>query len=116
VIREALARSGKAGIGQVVIGGRELLVAVAPLGKGLVLQIIRYASELKPAERFFSEIPDLPVETEMVEIAGQIIERKSSAFEPGSFRDRYGVALKELVAEKAKGVRITATPAAPESA
>lgn len=116
VIREALARAGKAGIGQVVIGGREHLVAVAPLDKGLVLQIIRYGSELKPAERFFGEIPDLPVESEMVEIAGQIIERKSTAFEPGGFRDRYAVALKELVDEKAKGVRITATPAAPEGA
>ena len=52
----------------------------------------------------------------MVEIAGQIIERKSAAFEPGNFRDRYAVALKELVEEKAKGVRITASPAAPQSA
>ena len=111
VIREALA--GKAGIGQVVIGGREHLVTVAPLGKGLVLEIIRYGSELKPAERFFDEIPVVAVETEMVEIAGQIIERKSTGFEPGGFRDRYAVALKELVDEKAKGMRITAAPTEP---
>jgi DNA end-binding protein Ku len=52
VIRDALAEAGKAGIGQVVIGGREHLVALAPLGKGLVLEIIRYGSELKPAEKF----------------------------------------------------------------
>lgn len=116
VIREALEQAGKAGIGQVVIGGREHLVAVAPLGKGLVLEMIRYGSELKPAERFFDEIPELAVEPEMVEIAGQIIERKSAAFDPAAFRDRYADALKELVNEKAKGARIAAPPAAPEGA
>jgi DNA end-binding protein Ku len=116
VIREALAQAGKAGIGQVVIGGREHLVAVAPLGKGLVLEIIRYGSELKPAEKFFGEIPDLAIEPELVEIAGQIIERKSASFEAVRFHDRYATALKELVAEKAKGATISAAPEARESA
>lgn len=51
-----------------------------------------------------------------VGIAGQIIERKSAAFEVGRFHDRYATALKEMVAEKAKGATISASPAVPQSA
>jgi DNA end-binding protein Ku len=40
VIREALQRMGKLGIGQVTMSGREHLVAVGPIGKGLGMQIL----------------------------------------------------------------------------
>jgi DNA end-binding protein Ku len=112
VIREALARSGKAGIGQLVVGGREHLVAVTPVGRGLVMEILRYGAEVKPAEAFFDEVPEGDVDPEMVEIASQIVERKSAAFDPHAFRDRYATALRELVQEKAKGRPIEA-PAGP---
>ncbi len=112
VIREALARSGKAGIGQLVVGGREHLVAVTPVGRGLVMEIIRYGSELKPAKAFFDHVPEGEADPEMVEIAGQIIERKAAAFNPDAFKDRYATALRELVQEKAKGQPIAA-PAGP---
>jgi DNA end-binding protein Ku len=112
VIREALARSAKAGIGQLVVGGREHLVAVTPVGRGLVMEILRYGAEVKPAEAFFDEVPEGDVDPEMVEIASQIVERKSAAFDPHAFRDRYATALRELVQEKAKGRPIEA-PAGP---
>ena len=112
VIREALARSGKAGIGQLVVGGREHLVAVTPVGRGLVMEILRYGAEVKPAEAFFDEVREGDVDPEMVEIASQIVERKSAAFDPHAFRDRYATALRELVQEKAKGRPIEA-PAGP---
>ena len=112
VIREALARGGKAGIGQLVVGGREHLVAVTPVGRGLVMEILRYGPEVKPAEAFFDEVPEGDVDPEMVEIASQIVERKSATFDPYAFRDRYATALRELVQEKAKGRPIEA-PAGP---
>ena len=112
VIREALARSGKAGIGQLVVGGREHLAAVTPVGRGLVMEIIRYGAEVKPAEAYFDHVPEGEVDPEMVEIASQIVERKSAAFDPHAFKDRYATALRELVQEKAKGQPIAA-PAGP---
>lgn len=113
VIREALARSGKAGVGQLVVGGREHLVAVTPVGRGLVMEILRYGAEVKPAEAFFDEVPEGKIDPEMVEIAGQIVERKSARFDPQAFTDRYATALRELVEEKAKGQPIAA-PAVPQ--
>jgi DNA end-binding protein Ku len=112
VIREALQRSAKAGVGQLVIGGREHLVAVTPLGRGLVMEIIRYGSEVKPAAAFFDVLPEHKIDPEMVDIAGQIIERKSARFDPHAFSDRYVTALRELVKDKSKGQPIEA-PAGP---
>jgi DNA end-binding protein Ku len=39
----------------------------------------------------------------MVEIVGAIIERRSGAFDPASFRDLYQDALRELIEAKTKG-------------
>jgi DNA end-binding protein Ku len=43
----------------------------------------------------------------MVAIAAANIERRSGAFEPASFRDRYQDALRELVEAKTKGLATT---------
>lgn len=108
VIREALKSSGKIGLGQLTIGGREHLIAVAPVGKGLVIEMLRYANELKPESAFFGSIPDLKLDREMIEIASQIVERKAASFEPKKYSDTYAVALKDLVARKSKGQKVSA--------
>jgi DNA end-binding protein Ku len=41
VIRDALRKTGKAGLAQLTIAGREWLVAVAPLQDGLVIEMLR---------------------------------------------------------------------------
>jgi DNA end-binding protein Ku len=45
VIRDALRKTGKVGLGQLTISGCEWLVAVAPLEDGLVMEMLRYADE-----------------------------------------------------------------------
>ena len=57
VIRDALRKTGKVGLGQVTIGGREWLIAVAPLEDGLVMEMLRYADELRKPEDYFDEVP-----------------------------------------------------------
>lgn len=113
VIREALKRAGKVGLGQVTIGGREHLVAVAPVGRGLVVEMLRYANELRPERSYFGEIPDIDLDEEMIELATQIINRKDSKFDPSKYQDTYAVALQELVTKKAKGQKITAPAVEP---
>jgi DNA end-binding protein Ku len=110
IIREALRESGKVAIGQVTMAGREHLVVVGPVGKGLVLNIIRYGDELRPAATYFDEIPEHKLEPDMMDMAVQLINRKSAPFNPDAFKDSYGVALRELVEEKAKGHKILSPP------
>jgi DNA end-binding protein Ku len=45
--RDALRKTNKVGLGLAVIGGRERLVAVAPPEDGLVMEMLRYAAELR---------------------------------------------------------------------
>ena len=108
VIREALKKTGKAGLAQLTIGGREWLVAITALGDGLLMEMLRYADELKEADQFFDEVPTGKPDKEMVDLAVELIERKAGKFKPEEFENHYHTALKELVDEKLKGLKIRA--------
>ncbi len=108
VIRDALRKTGKLGLAQVTIAGREWLVAIGPLQDGLVMELLRYADELREPADFFTEVPSENPQKEMVDLAVQLIEQKSKAFEPSAFRDRYQDALKALLQEKMKGHKVVA--------
>jgi DNA end-binding protein Ku len=56
VIREALRKTKKVGIGQITLAGREHLVAVAPLEQGLMMERLRYANEIKSSKSFFGDL------------------------------------------------------------
>jgi DNA end-binding protein Ku len=116
VIREALIRMGKLGIGQVTMSGREHLVAVGPIGKGLGMQILRYADEVRKADPFFEKVPSVKLDEEMVALATQLIQQKATdEWKPEKYRNHYVEAVRELIKEKAKGHVITTAeePAAP---
>jgi DNA end-binding protein Ku len=111
VIREALRKTGKVGLAQLTVSGREWLVAVAPLQDGLVMELLRYAEELRDPAEYFDEVPKAKPQKDMVDLAVQLIEKKSGAFDPTKFEDHYGTALKELVQEKLKGHTVVAREA-----
>jgi DNA end-binding protein Ku len=108
VIRDALRKTGKVGLGQVTIAGREWLVAVAPLENGLVMELLRYADELREPTEYFDEVPSAKPQKDMVELAVQLMQKKSGPFDPKKFENHYGIALKELVQEKMKGHTLVA--------
>jgi len=101
VISEAMTQKNRVGTGRVTISSRERLVLVEPRDGGLLMSTIRSADEVRPAE--FGPASKGEIDADMVAIAESIIERRSGAFDPTSFRDRYQDALRELVAEKTKG-------------
>ena len=106
VIRDALAKTDRIGLAQVTIGGREWLVAIAPMGDGLVMEMLRYFEELRDPADFFTEVPKEKPKKELIDLAVQLIEQKTSPFKPEVFRDHYQDALKELVQEKMRGRKI----------
>jgi DNA end-binding protein Ku len=109
VIREALRKTGKVGLGQVTVAGREWLIAVMPVDPdGLGMVMLRYADELRAPEQFFEDVPNEKPDKEMVDLAVELIERKSGTFKPEEFENHYHTALKELVDEKLKGHKIRA--------
>src|SRR6516225_11197752 len=78
VIRDALRKTGKVGLAQLTVSGREWLVAVAPLQDGLVMELLRYANELREPAEYFDEVPTAKPQKDMVDLAVQLIEKKSA--------------------------------------
>ncbi|ONF96109.1 non-homologous end joining protein Ku [Sphingomonas jeddahensis] len=102
VLREALKRTKKVGLGQLAMRGREYVVSLKPCGRGMVLETLRYADEVNRAQGYFRDIPDDKPDSELLELAEALIEKKSSAFDPQEFHDRYVDALKDLIERKRK--------------
>jgi len=105
VVRDALKQTGKAGIGQLAMRGQEYLVAVRPCGSGLLLETLHYEDEIRKTDPFFSSISKKTAEKDLLEVAKQLIERKSGPFDAGAFKDHYADAIRELVTRKAKGYK-----------
>ncbi|MDQ0316372.1 non-homologous end joining protein Ku [Amorphus orientalis] len=103
VLRDALRHTGKVGLGQFVMRGREYIAALKPCGSGLMVETLRFKDELHRASPYFSSLSDEESDEELLSFAEELIERKSAPFKADAFRDRYNEALKELVERKAKG-------------
>jgi len=110
VIREALRQSGKIAVGQVVINGQERIIAIRPLGAGLLGNALRYEDEIRKPEDFFGAIAADGVDEDELAMMDQIIARKTRAFDPGKFVDHYQAALRELIDEKLAGKLPAAAP------
>jgi DNA end-binding protein Ku len=102
VLREALRESGKIALGQLSVRGREQLVSLKPCGRGIVLETLRYADEVKKAQGFFREIPDSKPEPELLDLATTLIDKKTAPFKPEEFHDRYIEGLERLIEKKKK--------------
>ena len=94
VLREALKRSKKVGLGQLAMRGREYVVSLKPCGRGMVLETLRYADEVNKAQSYFRDIPDAAPDAELLDLAQTLIDKKTGAFHPDDFHDRYVDALK----------------------
>ncbi len=102
VLREALRRTKKVGLGQLAMRGREYIVSLKPCGRGLILETLRYADEVNKAQGYFRDIPDSKPDAELLDLAEALIDRKTAAFDPQEFHNRYVDALKELIERKRK--------------
>ena len=102
VLREALRKSKKVALGQLSVRGREKLVAIKPCGKGLLLETLRYADEVRAGQSFFDDIDEAKPKKELLDLANTLIEQKSAPFDASEFEDRYADALKKLIDKKAK--------------
>jgi DNA end-binding protein Ku len=100
-LRDSLKEAKKVGLGQITLAGKERIAAIRPCGKGLILETLRYANEVRRAGDAFREIPDkVPVSEEQVELAAELIKRKTARFDPAAFKDKYQEGLLEIINAK----------------
>lgn len=102
VVRDALRNSGKVGLGQLTMRGRESLCAIRPCGDGLLMETLHYEEDIRDAEPMFSGIEDDPADADLLQVATELIDRKTAPFDAGAFEDHYAAALRDLVERKVK--------------
>jgi DNA end-binding protein Ku len=102
VLRDALRQTKRVGLGQLSVRGREQLVSLKPCGRGLILEVLRYADEVHKAQSYFKDIPAKAGQEDLIELATTLIEKKTAPFKPEEFHDRYVDALHRLIEKKRK--------------
>jgi Ku protein, prokaryotic len=103
LLREAMKKSGKAGISKVVIRTREYLSAMFVREEALVLMLLRFPQEIKAASKL--DLPSSstkefqPGKREM-ELAEKLIDEMSGKWNPEDYHDEYREALMDFIDRK----------------
>jgi DNA end-binding protein Ku len=103
VIRETIRDMNMVAIGRVVLTSREHIIALEPLGEGLVGTLLRYPYEVRSENEYFDDIQDVKITKDMLDLAKHIVNQKSEDFEPEKFEDHYETALIDLINKKRAG-------------
>jgi DNA end-binding protein Ku len=113
VVRAALAKSKKAGLGKIAFSGREHILAITAApgatpeqAGGMMAYTLRYQEELRKPGEYFSDIKKVAIDDDSLDLAETLIKKRTAKFDPGKFTDGYEVALKELVEAKIKHLPI----------
>jgi len=113
LLREALRASKKIAIAKVVIKTREHLAAVKPQEKGLMLELMHFASELLDVDQFKLPAPAQPGKKEM-QMAQALIDSMSDEWKPEQYVDEYRAALEKVIEEKVEHGGTSALKAPPK--
>ncbi len=96
VIVAALRATGKAGIGQIALYGREQLCAVSAFHHGMLLETLRYVDELQDVPEIY-QIPPPKIKSDYLSMASQLIEQNTQPLDLSKYQDHYRSALLELI-------------------
>lgn len=111
LMRDALAHSGRVGIARVVLRSKEHLAAVKPVGKMLMLEMMRFAHEIVDPGSL--QLPDAAAPTgKEMDLARTLIDSMTDTFDPGRYKDEYHDKVLEVIQAKVAGVAPAAVPAA----
>jgi DNA end-binding protein Ku len=107
VLRDALQDSRRVALSRVVMARRERVVAIVPMGKGMICHTLHEPRELYDAKPLFDAIPAKATDAEMVRLAKQLIDRQIGKFAPDDTEDRYETRLRDVIDAKLRGEGIT---------
>jgi DNA end-binding protein Ku len=117
LLLEAMRRTGRVGVGKVVIRTKQYLAAVRPIDGVLALSTMRFADEVRTPE----EVGVMPsgrahATKREIELAEQIVEALSSDWKPEKYRDTYRERVLDFIEKKAKGKEVVVEAPEPEEA
>jgi DNA end-binding protein Ku len=103
VIRDAMRKVNKIGIGRFVVGGKEQLVALDVEGRGLLMTTLRSAAEVRGSDAYFEDIPNGAIDGKQLELAEELIKGRTAELDTSTFVDRYQEAMLGVIKAKVEG-------------
>jgi len=104
LLRDAMAKAGKAGIATVVIRTKQYLAALLPQDDALILNTLRYENELKSAKDL--DIPDRlkghKASAKELDMALTLINDMADEWKPEKYHDTYHEDLMQRIEQKIK--------------
>lgn len=104
LLRDTLAKSEQLALAQVVIHTRQHMAAVYAHDQALVVQLLRYASDLKtPEDAGVRDVPSVPRNSASKEfaMAEQLVNSMAMDWQPEAFTDTYRDDLMRLIESRA---------------
>ncbi len=115
LLREAIRNTGVVGVGKIVMRNTQHLVGIKAMGDALVLEIMRFATELVDADDY--HFPDAAeVRPQELQMAEQLVHNLASDFAPEKYTDEYRANLMKIVRAKMQGKAVKAAGATAQGA
>ncbi|HEX7963129.1 MAG TPA: Ku protein [Candidatus Saccharimonadales bacterium] len=112
LLRGALQKSGKLALAKFVLHEREHVAALKPVGRALVLNQMRFPTDLREAgELHFPTDKDLSAKE--LDMALKLVKQETKSFIAEDLHDTYTEELEEMIKEKTKGKKPAKHKSAP---
>jgi DNA end-binding protein Ku len=103
LLQETMRRTGKVGIARVVISTRQHLAALTPTDGGLVLELLRWADEVRDTAGLpLPAASDTKISDRELKMAEQLVGELEDDWKPDAYHDEFRDKLQQLVDEKVK--------------
>jgi DNA end-binding protein Ku len=115
LLRDALAKTNRAGIASFVMRSKEYLAAIRADGKVLVLETMFFVDEIRDPAKEIGKLPAKSGAGKQLSMAVDLVEAMSGTWRPASYKDSYTERVKKLVATKRKGEEVVYNEEEPEA-
>jgi DNA end-binding protein Ku len=112
----ALRDTQMAAVGKFVLWGKENLCLVRPLDGALVLELLYYAEDIRPAKEIVEAVGDTDVKDAELAMARQLVESLAGTFDPEDYANEYRGELRAMLEAKLAGQEIVQPEPLPEAA
>ncbi len=119
LLRESLKKTKRMGIAKVVLRSKQYLCAVAAQGDALIMNILRFAHELRDLSEFefpTGSMEEYKITDREMDMSKRLVDAMTSEWEPKKYKDDYYDKMMDYIRHKAEEGDMAAPPAAEKPA
>jgi DNA end-binding protein Ku len=101
LLRDALKKTGMAGVGMFVMHNREHVCIIRPVDDMIMLNRLRFAEEIRKPDDI--KVPRIKTEPDQLKMAVNLVHQLSKKFDISKYKDEYTGNLLKIIKAKSKG-------------